>query len=126
MDGVNKQDFAKAYPNGLVAKWVRLDTLDAVLCNHNLRTAEEVWSVGDKSKAAKVLLDWIECRALTPPLLKPFSLTELCLHGGNHRLAVARANRELEVPVLIEPEDLNSIGQLVTLCDHPNGSVPTH
>ncbi len=61
--------------------WVTLSELDAVLQAWNLRTAEEVWSIGDKRKAAKVIVHCFEV-------------------GGNHRLAVARAKGETEVPII--------------------------
>jgi hypothetical protein len=80
--------------------WVTLSELDAVLQAWNLRTAEEVWSIGDKRKAAKVIVHCFEGRELSPVWVCPTASGKLGLVGGNHRLAVARAKGETEVPII--------------------------
>ncbi|MCE7796552.1 hypothetical protein LWE61_08245 [Sphingobium sufflavum] len=105
LDGVRKPEFEKAYPDGLEVEWVRLSDLDRKLTPFSHRTPEEVWGIGDDSKAARVLFEWIEGRPITPPLLHPVSTNQCCLGGGNHRLAVARAKGEAVVPMLIAPSE---------------------
>src|SRR5258708_12730275 len=81
--------------------WVTLSELDAVLQAWNLRTAEEVWSIGDKRKAAKVIVHCFEGRELSPVWVCPTASGKLGLVGGNHRLAVAPAKAETEVPIIL-------------------------
>lgn len=114
LDGLPPDEFAVAYPGGLRLERVHFKQLDAHLCAFNLRTPEEVWGVGTDSKAARVLLSWIEGRGVTPPLVGFTNQTsELMLQGGNHRVAVARAKGEVKIPILIAPENYEAVGQLL-------------
>lgn len=114
LDGCGEEEFNKHYQNGFVLKRVLLQDLDDALCAYNRRTPEEVWGIGTDRKAAKVLLDWIEGRKLTPPLVNVLEETnELCLNGGNHRLAVARAKGETIIPILMEEDNVENISRLI-------------
>ncbi len=113
-----KDDFDAYYPDGLVLKWVSLADLDAKLTPASFRTADEVWNVGDASKAAGVLADWIAGQELTPPAIGCFEKREVPLIGGNHRLAVARAKGIERLPVLIDPNVLADVSVLLDLSDH--------
>jgi hypothetical protein len=125
-----KDEFNTRYPNGLVLKWVDLADLDRVLDPNSLRRADEVWGVGDDSKAAGVLANWIAGRALTPPAISCFESRMLPLIGGNHRLAVARATGVERLPVLIDPKVFAEVSALLPLSDHeseePIEQTPSH
>lgn len=121
-----KDEFDDYYPEGLVLRWIKLTEFDVKLTRNNLRAAHEVWDVGDPSKAAGVLADWIDGRALTPPGVDCFEKRELTLFGGNHRLAVARARGVPSLPILIDPRVLSHVEALVPLSDmQPSDEPPT-
>ena len=116
LDGCSVDDFISYYPDGMILSEVSLSELDMQLCKFNQRSAEEVWDVGFDDKAARVLLSWIEGRAITPPLVGRTNITdELCLHGGNHRLAVARAKGETRLPILISPSNYQFVADSLSL-----------
>jgi hypothetical protein len=96
-DGV---DYEALDGSNVTLMWVTLSELDAVLQAWNLRTTEEVWSIGDERKAAKVIVHCFEGRKLSPVWVCPTASGKLGLVGGNHRLAVARAKGETEVPTI--------------------------
>lgn len=117
-DGMSTDDFVENYPNGLIVAQVKLVELDAQLCNFNKRTPEEVWGVGSNEKAAKVILNWVEGKKITPPMIRRTNGTnEICLGGGNHRLAVARAKEESKIFVLIDPLEFDFVSGRLSL--HP-------
>lgn len=124
-DGMSREDFVDYYPRGLDLYFVSIKELDGKLCWYNARKPEEVWGVGSDQKAAGVLLDWIEGRSITPPVVARTNETdEICLHGGNHRLAVARANTELEVPILIDPKNFEFVLEhLPIFCRWPREGI---
>ena len=96
-DGI---DLEELDGSGVTLMWVTLSELDACLQAWNPRSAEEVWSIGDKNKAAKVIVHCSEGRKLSPIWVCLTTPGSLGLVGGNHRLAVARAKRELNVPII--------------------------
>jgi hypothetical protein len=101
-DGVNYEDLDGS---GVTLMWVTLSELDAALQAWNLRTPKEIWSVGDKRKAAKVIVHCSEGRKLSPIWVCPTTPGKLGLVGGNHRLAVARTKGETEVPIIFHDKD---------------------
>lgn len=115
LDGVTRADFLKTYPFGFRLAWVSIGALDAKLIPFNHRTPEEVWDVGNNHKAARVLLEWIEGRAISPPILHPVDNRQVCLGGGNHRLAVARAKGEVFVPILCDHAEWQEISERLEL-----------
>lgn len=115
LDGETAADFLKSYPEGFRLAWVALEELDENLTEFNFRGPEEVWGVGDNRKAAGVLLDWIEGRAVSPPIVHPVENKQVCLGGGNHRLAVARAKGEVTVPILCAPHEWTAIEAVLQL-----------
>ncbi len=116
----SRQEFNKCYPDGLSLRFVFLSDLDEQLCEFNRRTPEEVWGVGIDGKAATIILDWVEERKITPPALtRTNGTSEICLLGGNHRLAVARAKGESVIPVLIDPEHFTFINAKLKLDKEP-------
>ncbi|AMN45041.1 hypothetical protein [Rhodoplanes sp. Z2-YC6860] len=90
----------------------RLSSLDAVLQKYNLRTPDEVWSVGDKFKAAKVIVHASEGRKFSPVWIAPTSGSEVCLVGGNHRLAIARAKGVETLPLIYHKKDFTKLKPL--------------
>jgi hypothetical protein len=84
---------------------VPIAKIDSVLTPYWHRRADEVWSVGDARKAARVIVHWSEGRAMTPAIVAPTEdHSQLVIPGGNHRLAVARAGGIVRVPVLYRVE----------------------
>ncbi len=115
-DGVSEKEFLDMHPDGLILALVKLSHLDRKLSFHSKRTPEEVWGVGGDDKAAEVLVHWVEGRRLTPALILMTSGTnEICIGGGNHRVAVARAKGELEIPILVDPDQLSEITAHISL-----------
>jgi hypothetical protein len=104
--GLDKRD--------LTIRWCALRDLDAVLTDQSRRGPDELWSVGDALKLARVLVHCSEGRALTPPWILPMD-GAIGLVGGNHRLAVCRAKRVPKVPVLLERQHLNLIAAILPL-----------
>lgn len=115
-DGVSVEEFVDDFPDGLILAEVSLDELDNELCSFNKRTPEEVWGVGSNQKAAEVILNWAEGKKITPPMIRKTNGTnEICIGGGNHRLAVARAKRESKMFILIDPLELDFISSRLSL-----------
>lgn len=115
-DGMTKAEFDKHYPIGLSIYFVEVVELDSKLCAFNRRTPAEVWGVGIDAKAAGVMLDWIEGRAVTPPAVTRTKCTdEICLLGGNHRLAVARSMGEISIPILVDPDHFEFIADSLAI-----------
>lgn len=112
LDGCRERDFKEDHPDGLSLVFVTMTDLDAKLTKDNLRTPEEVWSVGDERKAARCLVHWSEGRKLTPPLAVIVG-TKIGLWGGNHRLAIARAKGETNIPLLVAPTDKEKLGEII-------------
>ena len=101
-------------PGELVLVWARLEDLDPVLQAYNLRTADEVWSVGDPSKAARLIVRWSEGQTMTPIWVTPTEPGKLGIVGGNHRLAIARAKGVQSLPLLVRKTELKAIRKILT------------
>lgn len=101
-DGTPAEDFRAQHPNGITLSDVPLSELDAALHVGSQRTAQEVWSIGDPDKAARVIRYWEDGQAMTPPLVDEASDGTIAMAGGYHRLAVARAKGETSVPILFD------------------------
>lgn len=112
-DAMNAEAFEKSFPDGLKLVHVRLSDLDVVTTAFNHRTPEEVWSIGSPDKAARCIIHWKEGRALTPVCLISVQ-GKIGLAGGNHRLAVARAKGETEIPAYVQPKDFDGIAEIIT------------
>jgi hypothetical protein len=108
-------------PDDLALVWARLEDLDRVLQCYNLRTADEVWSVGDPSKAARVIVHWSEGRAMTPVWITPTTTGTVGIVGGNHRLAVVRAKGEATLPLLVRTTELCAVRAVLPTLSPPNG-----
>lgn len=119
LDGCRELDFKGRYPNGLSLVFVMLTELDAKLIKWNLRTPEEVWSVGDKRKAARCIVHWSDNKKITPPLAIIVG-DKIGLGGGNHRLAIARAKEETIIPLLVDPTDKKRLGEIIEFQQAPN------
>jgi hypothetical protein len=114
LDGCSEAEFRRCYPNGLTIVHVHIVELDAHMTSTSLRTRSEVWSVGDKDKAARCLVHWIAGNAMTPPLVTVVG-QQVGLAGGNHRLAVARAKGVDSLPILVNPKELDRLSNIVRI-----------
>jgi hypothetical protein len=92
--------------------WMTVAELDAVLQDWNLRTPEEIWSIGNKHKAARVIVHCSEGRKLSPVWVCPTMPGKLGLVGGNHRLAVARTKGETDLPIIFHTRDTEAVARL--------------
>jgi hypothetical protein len=88
--------------------------LDAVLSHHNWRGPDELWTLGDPLKLARILVHCSEGHPLTPPWIVPVG-NEVGLVGGNHRLAVCRAKEVTVVPLLVEKHCLPQVSAILRL-----------
>lgn len=117
LDGMRAKEFSEAYPEGLQAAYAKIDDIEAVLCQHNRRSPEELWNVGCEHKLAWAIEYISRGLPITPVLIKPVpgSSHEIMFAGGNHRYAVAWASGLLEIPVLLEPCDLQVLQRRLRL-----------
>lgn len=103
---------------------VKLKNLDTVLQDYNLRTPEQVWGVGDDRKAAKVIVHCSEGRKLSPVWVVPTTPGKVGLTGGNHRLAIARAKRVEELPIIFREEDREKLKAIFPELSTPVPDAP--
>ncbi|WP_028167344.1 hypothetical protein [Bradyrhizobium elkanii] len=95
---------------------VDLAKIDAALTKYWHRRADEVWTVGDPRKAARIIIHWSEGVHMTPAMVVPTADSKnLTLAGGNHRLAVARAKGVALVPILFRVEHEEQVLSLLGL-----------
>jgi hypothetical protein len=95
---------------------VPLASIDAALTRWWQRRADEVWTVGDPRKAARIIVRWSEGLPMTPAMLAPTAdFKNLVIAGGNHRLAVARAKGATVVPILMKSEQEGEVLRLLGL-----------
>jgi len=109
----------------LAVRWCVLQNLDAMLTHQSQRSPDELWNLGDGLKLARVLVHCSEGRSLTPPWILPVA-GKVGIVGGHHRLAMCRAKRLEQVPVLVEQGDLEqflSILPLQTIGEVLDGEV---
>lgn len=84
-----------------VLRWCTLQTLDLVLTRQSWRSPDELWTLGDGLKLARVLVHCSEGRSLTPPWILPVS-GKIGIVGGHHRIAMCRAKCLGTIPVIVE------------------------
>jgi hypothetical protein len=89
-----------------------LAELDAVLSHQSWRGPDELWTLGDPHKLARVLVHCLEGRPLTPPWIIPVG-NEIGLVGGNHRLAVCRAKGVKALPFIVEKHHLPQVSAIL-------------
>jgi hypothetical protein len=94
----SKPRFDRDHPEGFILGWVPLLDFDAKLCASNHRTEEELWTVGRALTVAELIVYLSEGRPISPPAVRVAD-SEICLLGGNHRYAVAKAIGETELPI---------------------------
>ncbi|MFF8799872.1 MULTISPECIES: hypothetical protein [unclassified Methylobacterium] len=105
-DATSASDFRAQHPNGVTLGDVPLSELDAALHVGSRRSAQEVWSIGERGKVARAIRHWEDGYAMTPPMLDQASDGTITIAGGHNRLAVARAKGETSVPILFDPARL--------------------
>lgn len=114
--GINKEEvFNTLFPNGVILAWADLLEIDSILTRQSQRSVDEIWTIGDPLKTAKIILYWNEGNAMTPSFIELYNADNnfLSITGGNHRLAVCRAKGESRVPFLTLPEYKNRINELL-------------
>lgn len=100
----------------LVVRWCALPALDNALTHQSSRSPDELWTLGDARKVARVLVHCSEGRSLTPPWILPIA-GKIGIVGGHHRLAMCRAKRLERIPVLVEESELEQSSSILTLED---------
>ena len=114
LDGMKASDFAGCYSQGdWVLLCVPLDELKVAFCSAARRTPDEVWKIGDPSKAARALFRWSEGKRMTPPMFGIWQGKEVTVTGGNHRVAIADAVGVRRIPAYLAQEDLRDFLRLV-------------
>lgn len=108
-----KPRFDRDYPEGFQLGWVFLSDFDAKLCAYNHRTEEQLWTVGDVSKLANLIVYLSQGRPVSPPAVRVNEKRELVLLGGNHRYAVAKAIGESTLPIHALPEHKDLLESLL-------------
>lgn len=109
LDGTKAADIDT---NEIALVRVKLSNLDAVLQDWNLRTVDEVWSVGNPRRAARVIVHCSEGGKLSPVWVVPTTPGKVGLVGGNQRLAVARAKGTQELPIIFWKKELERLKPL--------------
>lgn len=116
LDGVPEADFQVQYPKGFCLGWTELAEFDAKLCHYSRRdTPEELWDLGFEHTLAEVIAYVRRGLPITPPLVEPFlpSKKEVRLGGGHHRYAAAKASKQTDLPILVEPENCAVVSSIV-------------
>lgn len=91
-----------------------MECLDRRLTHFSHQRPDEFWKIGSYGRKSRIILDFVEGRALTPPLVVLCDdQVLLTIAGGHHRLAVARAKGDLSVPILVEHEHRDRIVEIV-------------
>lgn len=124
LDGVKPADFNCQYPEGFQLGWVDFAEFDAKLCHFSRRDGnEELWALGRKSNLAYVIAYLAKGFPMTPPLVGINSTRELCLCGGHHRYAAAKATQCIEIlPIYFEASNYDAINNIVAV--QHNGPTP--
>lgn len=121
LDGIDPDEFQRAYPNGLTLGWVELKELETVLCRANRVPVNQQWRLRDESKLARMVAYVERGLPLTPVLITHLPGTkEICFAGGNHRYAVALAvDAGARIPVYFSPEDEDNLRRMVQIYPGP-------
>ncbi len=116
LDGSTQSDFEQYYPDGLILGRMPLKEFDQYLCHFNKRNAGELWTVGSKSKLAKMIVYLSEGNPITPPIIVPLEDNKVAFDGGNHRYAVAKELGINEIFIYAAPEYVEKFNQFMNIC----------
>lgn len=116
LDGCKNIQFNIDYPNGLILGYVNVKEFDNLLCSHNKRNYQHLWSLGDKQKLAYLIQYASECRPITPPLVIPLATNQLAISGGNHRYTLAKFINENKIPIYVELQHKDRIANIISIC----------
>ncbi|MDN8584389.1 hypothetical protein QY211_09030 [Vibrio alginolyticus] len=104
-DGLSPQNIPNRHPNGVKIGDVDLSDLDTVTYYMNRQSVSEFWQIGLASKKSEAIEHWVNGGVMTPVMIIPHENgLQVCVAGGNHRLAVARAKSEVTIPVLFDAD----------------------
>jgi hypothetical protein len=115
LDGCNEVEFPKYYPAGFRLGWVNTESFDKLLAKFSHRTDQELWSVGFPHRLAFLIAYMADGRKVSPAIAKPLDDGTIILAGGHHRYAIARALRQMQIPIFVFPEHEERIDQLIRI-----------
>jgi hypothetical protein len=93
---------------------VALDRLDRRLCHMSQQSPTRFWNVGGEGSKARLIWEWTSGKSITPPFIRLHrDGLHLFVGGGNHRLAVARAKRITDLPVLVDAEEYDQVSAVL-------------
>lgn len=112
LDNATPKQFHIDYPNGLELVWVNTVDLNRDLVGLPFKTKKEMLATRLDKKTRKCIDNWIASKPLTPPyiILSGYKITPA---GGIHRLQIARAEGETILPLLVEADQKNDIGEII-------------